>query len=224
MPSLRHIWYRMRWSLYAPFYDAIARRFDDGRRRSIELAAPSAGERVLIVGGGTGLDLPHLPRDVEVVLTDTSTAMLRRANARAEQLGRGEVTSCCRMDAQRLDLPDDAFDVVLLHLILAVVPDPERVVREAARVVGPSGRVAIYDKFAADASQPSLMRRLVAPLVRWLATDINRRLGPLVGAANLRIEQQEPSVLGGLFKVAIARPTASDAPQESADASRPATS
>ncbi len=53
-------WNRIRYTAVAPLYDHIA-RFGVHRRRSVELLAPQAGERVLIVGAGTGADLPFTP-------------------------------------------------------------------------------------------------------------------------------------------------------------------
>ncbi len=43
---------RLRYTLWAPGYDLVGRRFDRLRRRSIELLALKPGERVVIVGGG----------------------------------------------------------------------------------------------------------------------------------------------------------------------------
>lgn len=196
-------WNRLRYGFYAPFYDLVARRLDRGRRRSIALLELQPGERVLIVGAGTGLDLDHLPPGLDVTVTDLSPAMLRKAGARAAR--RGYDVTCRVMDAHHLDLPDATFDAVLLHLVLAVVPDPEAAAREAARVLRPGGRVGIFDKFLPDAARASLLRRGLGLVANVVATDINRRLGPLLDAAGLTPEHEEPSLFGGLFKVVRAR-------------------
>ncbi len=47
-------------------------------------------------------------------------------------------------DAQALDSADDSFDVAGMALVLVFLPDPQRAVREMARVVRPSGLVASY--------------------------------------------------------------------------------
>jgi SAM-dependent methyltransferase len=129
---------RLRYSLYAPVYDPVVRRLDAGRRRSLVLADLQPGERVLIPGCGTGLDFPHLPRGLDVVAGDVAPGMNRAARATADRLGLdAEIRP---LDAHRLDLADDSFDVVLLHLLLAVVPDPEAAIREAARVLRTGAR------------------------------------------------------------------------------------
>ncbi len=56
----------MNFTLMAPFYDAIASPFLAMRYRSIELADVKSGDRVLLVGAGTGADIPLLPRTAQV--------------------------------------------------------------------------------------------------------------------------------------------------------------
>src|SRR5690554_3648877 len=54
--SLPLLWNRLRYSVWAPVYDVIARApagFDEARRRSIDRLQLAPGQRVLIVGAGT---------------------------------------------------------------------------------------------------------------------------------------------------------------------------
>ena len=211
MPDRSTLWDRLRYTLYAPVYDPVVRRLDAGRRRSLALAQVQPGARVLIPGCGTGLDFVHLPPEAEVVAGDVAPGMVRAARAEAARLGSN--VDVRTLDAHALDLPDASFDVVLLHLLLAVVPDPEAAVREAARVLRPDGRVAVFDKFLPDGERPSLARRLAGAVARVLATDLNRQLGPLLHAAGLALERREPALFGGLFEVALAyKPLPSDRP------------
>ena len=206
-------WNRLRYTLYAPVYDlALARLplfggfFRRGRRRSLALAALCPGERVLLVAAGTGLDLECLPDGVEVIATDITPAMVARLEARARALraaGRDLRVRAEVMDAGHLTLPDASVDCVVLHLALAVVPDPVAAIREAARVLRPGGRVAVFDKFLPDSAHPSLGRRMAA-VARLLATDLNRQLGPLLRAGGLREARRESIGLGGAFVVARA--------------------
>jgi phosphatidylethanolamine/phosphatidyl-N-methylethanolamine N-methyltransferase len=191
------LWNRLRYTLWAPGYDLLA-RFGRQRRRSIGLLDLQPGERVLVVGAGTGADLPFFPAGVSVLATDLTPAMLERARPKA-----GPGVELAVMDAQALDLPDASFDAVVLHLILAVVPDPLACLREAARVLRPGGRIAVFDKFLADDAQPSLPRRLANVVTRTLATDINRRLGDLLArsGAPLRVEHDEPALFGATFRI-----------------------
>lgn len=196
-------WNRARYSAYAPFYDAVVTPLQTGRRRSIELADLQPGERVLILGCGTGLDLPLLPAGVAVTAIDLTPAMVRRTAARADALGRPALAGV--MNGEQLALPTASFDAVLLHLILAVIPDPVACAREAARVLRPGGRVAIFDKFLPDAAAPSPLRKTANAVTSLLFSEINRQLGPILAPAGLIVEHAEPAGLSGLFQAALAR-------------------
>ncbi|MGN6185837.1 MAG: class I SAM-dependent methyltransferase [Thermoanaerobaculia bacterium] len=185
-------WNRLRYTIYAPFYDVIARFLARGRRRSIELLNVQANERVLIDGCGTGLDLPLLPRNANIVAIDLTPAMVEKTRAR------GNVDARV-MDAANLELADESFDCVILHLILAVVPDPHATAREAVRVLKRGGRVAIFDKFAMG--RASLPRRMLNVVTNFFATDITRDLRSILDGTNLEIVHDE----GRLFRVVIAR-------------------
>jgi phosphatidylethanolamine/phosphatidyl-N-methylethanolamine N-methyltransferase len=190
---------RWRYSLYAPIYDRLAAVFTATRRRAVEQLALRPGERVLIVGCGTGLDLEFIPPTTTVSGIDVSPGMLARAQRRAERLGHGADLRVG--DARELPWPDAAFDVIVLHFILAVAPEPERIAREAARVLRPGGRVSILDKFVPAARPPSLLRRALNLLTHALFSDINRSLEPMLDGAHLRIMSDVAVGTGGLYRL-----------------------
>lgn len=196
-------WNRLRYGLYAPVYDLVGGRLASARRRSIALLDLQAGERVLLVGAGTGLDLPLLPSGVNVTAIDVSGPMLRRAERRARKLGRG--VDCRIMDAQAMDLPGASFDAVVLHLVLSVVPDPLAAAREVGRILRPGGRAAVFDKFLPQGAAPSLGRRAIGAVANVVFSDINRTLEPLLDAAGLVVVHDEPSYGGGLYRIVTAR-------------------
>ena len=200
--DVANAWNRLRYTVYAPVYDHVA-GFAAQRRRSVEVLAPAAGERLLIAGAGTGGDLPYLPAGVRVTAVDLTPAMVRRTRGRADALGL-EVDAHV-MDAQALDLPAGSYDAVILHLILAVASDPSEILRETARVLVPGGRAVVFDKFAADAGPLSLGRRLANLVSKPLATDVTRRLGPLVEASGLALVHREDAGFGGFFQIALLR-------------------
>lgn len=203
------VWNRLRYTAWAPAYDAIARAagFDTARRRSIDRLRLAANDRVLIVGAGTGLDLEFLPSNVHITAIDVTPAMLKHLERRAVHSGRSVTTRV--MDARQLAFPDASFDAVVMHLILAVMPQPERGLSEAIRVLKPGGRIAVFDKFLRDEERPSLKRRLLNAFAKPLFSDLNRRLGPLVAATPLVVERDEPVAFGGTYRiVTLVSPTA----------------
>lgn len=198
-------WNRARYNVYAPVYDWFVGRLafiERGRRRALELAAIGPGERVLIVAAGTGLDLPWLPPQADITAIDIAPAMLARLRERAAKLGRTVRAEV--MDAARLDFPAASFDCVLLHLAIAVVPDPLATIREVARVLRPGGRVSVFDKFLREGAEASAARRGASALARLVATDLNRQLGPLLDAAGLVLRAREPAGMGSFFVAARA--------------------
>lgn len=200
---LTNRWNRVRYRLYAPLYDVLARPLERGRARAVERLDPGPDDSVLVVGCGPGMDLDHLPAETTVTAVDLLPTMVRRTASRADALDRP--TGVAVADAHRLPFADDAFDAVLLHLVLSVVPDPAAVAAEAARVLAPDGRVSIYDKFRPEAGEASLPRRVANPVARLLFADLNRPLAPMLADTPLEAGDRE-TLLGGLYTVTIARP------------------
>lgn len=199
-------WNRVRWGVIAPFYDLATAPlqwfgFAAARRRAFALLDPAPGSRILMVGAGTGLDLQHLPRDAHVVATDLSPVMVRVLERRAKRLGMD--VDARVVDGERLPFSDASFDHVVLHLILAVMPDPEACAREVARVLKPGGSVSVFDKFVPDGRSPSLIRRVLNVFSNVAVTDLTRSLGPILSAGGLEVGHRETRVLG-LFTVATA--------------------
>lgn len=192
-------WRRFVYTLWSPFYDLLARPFGSLRRRSIANLSLRAGERVLIVGAGTGLDLDFLPRDVAITAIDLTPAMLARLIRRAKKLGLQ--VDARVMDAEAMTFADGAFDAVILHLILAVIADPVACVREVDRVLCCPGRAVILDKFLPDGTPDSRILGILSHIFGFFGTEITRRLSPILDGSGLRITSNEAAALWGLFRL-----------------------
>lgn len=190
--SLKHT-----YTLIAPFYDAaIDRATRAARKRSLS-ALPETPSRVLLAGIGTGLDLPHLPPQHQYIGLDLNQAMLRRALPRAGHVDFLPVLG----DSQRLPFADACFDAAVLHLILAVVPDPTACLREIARLLKPGGKVLIFDKFLRP-GQSAPLRRLANPLMRRLATRLDVVFeDTLRHTPDLRLVNDQAAIAGGWFRL-----------------------
>ena len=207
---------RAAYSVWALGYDAFLGSTTSGaRRRSVELLAPRAGERVLLVGVGTGLDLPHLPRHSGYAAVDLTPAMLRRAGRRASRIG--FPIALTEGSATALPFEDEGCDAVILHLILAVVPDPAAALREVARVLRPGGRAVVWDKMLREGRRPSPVRRALHALTHRYVTGFLFDLGAALGAAPaLRVTHREPSIFGGMWQIVLVEKTSAVGPQPSA--------
>ena len=192
------------YTLFAPIYDAlIARPSAKVRARSLGPLAALPASDILIDGIGTGLDLPHLPPQHRYTGLDLTQAMLERALPRASGLDIDFVLG----DSQCLPFPDASFDHVVLHLILAVVPQPRACLAEAARVVRPGGSIRILDKFLRPGAIAP-MRRLLNPLSRRLATRLDVVFEEILAASgNLAVIDDRAALLAGWFRLIELRKT-----------------
>ncbi len=190
--SLKHS-----YTLIAPFYDALLDRATRAARRHSLAALPATPGRVLLAGVGTGLDLPHLPPQHRYVGVDLTHAMLRRVGPRTGAADFAAVQG----DAQRLPFADASFDHAVLHLILAVVPEPARCLGEVARVLKPGGCALVFDKFLRR-GQRAPLRRLANPLLRRVATRLDVVFEDVLAQTpGLRVAHDRPALAGGWFRM-----------------------
>lgn len=108
------------------------------------LDVPAAGE-VLDVGCGTGVlsrALARLPAVGTVVGVDLASSLLDRARERSGDIPNLEYEQA---DARSLPFADERFDVVVFDSTLSHVPEPERALDEAFRVLRPRGALAAFD-------------------------------------------------------------------------------
>ncbi|HWI14677.1 MAG TPA: class I SAM-dependent methyltransferase [Burkholderiales bacterium] len=188
---------RNSYRLIAPFYDFVAGPLFAGARRASLARLPlDASAEVLIDGVGTGLDLPYLPTLHRYTALDITRAMLVRAVRRGTDANVVWVEG----DSQRLPFRDGAFDYVVLHLILAVVPDGAEALREAARVVKPGGRLLVFDKFLPRGRHAPL-RRMLSPIAGRIATRTDVVLEDLLDAVpGINVTENRAAVAGGWFR------------------------
>ena len=138
--------------MYDPLSAGVEKKFAAEEKR--KLLAHARG-RVLEIGIGTGLSLPHYPDVDELVGVDPSEPMLGRARRRAEELGR-EVT-LVNAPAEALPFPDDSFDTVVTLAVLCSVDDQAGALAEIGRVLRPGGRFIFVEHVRSD--DPALARR-----------------------------------------------------------------
>ena len=193
---------RLSYSLIAPLYDAVIERPMRGaRKRSLRALPTDENKRVLVSGAGTGLDFPWLPTQHRYTALDFNPAMLARAKARGEKLDVDFVLG----DSMALPFADAQFDHVVLHLIVAVVPEPQRCLSEAARVLRPGGTIILFDKFLRP-GQHAWVRRALTPLSRRFATRMDVVFEDVSRAApELSVVSDAPLLAGGWFRGIVLR-------------------
>ena len=137
------------WGSVAPGWernaDFVDRRTEDLTRAMLEAAALDPGDRVLELAcgpGGLGMAAAERVPEGEVVLSDIAPQMTAIAAARAEARGIANLTTL-DLDLERIDQPDESYDVVLCREGLMLVPDHDAAASEIRRVLRPGGRAVV---------------------------------------------------------------------------------
>ena len=186
------------YRLIAPFYDILLERATlMARCRSLSFLPNSEQASVLLCGAGTGLDFPHLPLQPAYTALDLTGAMLQAARRKFVQ----PRVAYIQGDSMALPFPDASFDHVVLHLILAVVPEPVRCLQEANRVLKVGGSILVFDKFLRH-GQNAWVRRAFTPLSSKIATRLDVVFEDiLVEVPNLQVTRDEAALARGWFRL-----------------------
>jgi len=194
------------WDKSAPSYDKQIAFFEKiwfGGGR--EWLGARAEGRILEVGIGTGLNLPHYPPDATITGVELSPAMLAIARKRAADLGRD--VDLHEGDAERLPFGDASFDTVVCALALCTIPHPAAAIDEMRRVLVPGGRLLLLDHIASTwppiyAAQ-WLLERLT---IRAAGEHFTRRQRPLVEAAGFEVVEVERRKAGSVERIHARKP------------------
>lgn len=182
------------FALYYPRILAVAERA--GQRRTRQALLAEARGRVLELGAGSGVNLPHYTAEVsQLVVSEPSPHMLshlRRALMReAPPVGEWRLVQA---GAEELPFADSSFDTVVATYILCTVPEPARALDEIARVLRPGGRYLFLEHVhAGDGTLLGRFQDLVEVPHRYIAAGChpNRRTEQLLRASRLRLERLE---------------------------------
>lgn len=200
-------WNRIIYTLWSPFYDLLinASLLTRARRRAFELLALRRGERVCLIGVGTGADFPLLPEGITAVGVDLSKAMLAKARRKLPLDGRDVTLE--QANAEDLPFDDESFDVAVMTLILSVAADGAACLREAVRVTRAGGRLLVLDKFLKADGRASFWRRVLNLLTRTFGTDINRRIDSMMTGLPLRVVTDQPVLFRGAYRAILLEKT-----------------
>lgn len=190
-----------RWaSIYDVFFGS---EFINKQRESeISMLNLKSGDKVLFIEIGTGEDLKFIPQGVVVTGIDITEKILDVARNKAKNLGFKDI-KIINMDGQNMEFDDNQFDYIILNLILSVIPDGNKCLKEAYRILKPEGKIAVFDKFLNENRMPNIMRRFLNIITRSLGTDINRKFSDMLVNLKLNIVDCKSSILGGVYKIII---------------------
>ena len=156
---------RQRWFAWAYRYiDRLQRPFTARTRRV--LLGDLVGE-VLDVGCGPGTNFEHYGAGARVTAVDYNPGMVALAR-RALPASRAAVTVQVA-DATVLPFPDGSFDAYVSTLVLCSVPDLERAVDEAWRVLRPGGELRILEHVRSASAWKAQLQTWLSPAWGYVA-------------------------------------------------------
>ena len=184
----------MSW-LMATVYDRLLAQSEAACLRAWrrDLLAGVTG-RVLEVGAGTGLNIPHSTANVtRLVLSEPEPHMRAKLQSRlAAALPADVELSEAALD--HLPMPDQSFDAVVSTLVLCSVPDLAQALGEIRRVLAPGGRLIFLEHVGAEDHPDRLKwQRRVEPFWKALAGNchLTRRTELAIKRAGFDIVQIE---------------------------------
>jgi ubiquinone/menaquinone biosynthesis C-methylase UbiE len=146
------------------FSQSRAMREKGGREILPLLAGVKPFHRVLDIACGPGfVALEFAKHARKVVGVDLTAEMLKKARALAQQESLQNV-AFRRADVNHLPFSDATFDLVVTRASFHHFPEPERVLKEMARVIKPNGRILISDNTSKNDPEKSRLQNLIEKL------------------------------------------------------------
>jgi ubiquinone/menaquinone biosynthesis C-methylase UbiE len=178
-------------SIFPRFLDWTARDNDELKELRTRALAPARG-RVLELGFGTGLNLPHYPPTItEIVAVDPNPGMARIAHRRIQDLGMS--VEHHQSSAESLSFDTGSFDSVVCTLTLCSIPNVQAALAEVTRVLKPGGQFLFFEHGRHAQSSVAKWQDRLNPLwkVVFDGCHINRDIAQLVSGAGLALRTIE---------------------------------
>ena len=196
------------YARWAPVYD---RTFGvvtgAGRRRAVENINKGQG-CVLEVGVGTGLSLKRYDPSLKVTGIDFSAEMLAKARRKVRKHNLFNVENLIRMDARKLEFHDNSFDTIAAMHVLSVVPEPEKVMSEIARVCKPGGKVVVTNHFMRTKGVLAALERVSAPFADKIGWHSDFRIETVLREKTLELEEHHEIPPLGMMTFLVLRKAA----------------
>lgn len=189
------------YNRYSSIYDLTFGKVFHGRELASELLDLSPGAQLLEVGVGTGLSIPPLPKNIQVTGVDLSQKMLALARKRLDELDSHHV-QLFRMDATKLEFPDNSFDRILAAYFISVVPDPVGIIQELKRVCRPGGYLVFLNHFRYEVPLVKTVETFLSPLFYRLGFRTDLDLHSLMEESHLHLDIVENIDVLGHWKIA----------------------
>jgi ubiquinone/menaquinone biosynthesis C-methylase UbiE len=160
---------------------------------------PKAFGRVLEVGLGTGLNLPHYDscKVDKVWGLDPSQKMIERAKEKVRTVG-FEV-DLIGSSAEEIPLESNSIDTVVVTYTLCTIIDIDLAIKEMARVLNPSGELIFCEHGAAPDIGVRRFQNFINPAWRLVGggCHLNREIPELIERGGFRIKELNAEYIPG---------------------------
>lgn len=200
------------YNLWAKFYDHTFGSIVTRRRfRAFEQLQLKPGDRVLDLGVGTGLVLPHFPRDVTVVGMDLSEGMLAKATRRCQT---HDLKHChlVQGDAMFPPFAEQSFDHVLICHTISVVSNPARLLEWAGRLVKPGGTIILLNHFQSTQPLVGWLEHILNPIFLKIGWRSDLPLEDVLRPNNLHVQYHFKMRVWDLWQIVVLTPARAGKP------------
>lgn len=143
--------------IFPRLLDWASGKMDEERAHLIERAKG----RVLELGSGTGANFRFYGDQlVTLWALEPEVPVMKLAKSARSELPpaqAGKIHLVCG-DGHQLPFADNSLDTVICCLVLCTVPNPEKMLSEAYRVLKPEGQLLVFEHVEADDNSPRLRR------------------------------------------------------------------
>lgn len=178
------------YTVFSGFYDLVfGKLFHQSRADAIQLLNIRGGETILEVGVGTGLSLPYYPRNCKVIGIDFCEPMLEKGRQRVGQYQLSHI-QLMKMDAMKMNFPDNSFDAVFAAYVISAVPDPHQVIAEMIRVCKVGGKIVLLNHFKNMNPFISSCEKAISPFTKKIGFQADLDLSALLNGKPLVVEKK----------------------------------
>jgi len=163
---------RTTWNESAEKYTKLLRNLEPYGFDLLARVDPKIRERCLDIATGPGEPAMSIARmvglDGKVTGIDLSEEMIRAANEGAQRRRIPNVEFRV-MDAEKMDFSDEAFDLAVSRFGFQIFTNPDKVAREAHRVLATKGRIGVT--VWSTAEKASAIHAVVGPMLEFAEPD-----------------------------------------------------
>lgn len=168
-------------------------------QRERERLIPQAKGRVLEVGIGTGLNLPHYNASRIETLQGLDPACAMHAKAKQRMQTAGLAVELIPLSAEKIPSADASFDTVVCTFTLCSIPDAATALHEMRRVLAPGGRLLFCEHGRAPEQAVQKWQDRLTPIWKPIAggCHLNRDVPAMLAAGGFKIGEMQQRYLKG---------------------------